>query len=61
MREIVIDTETNGLDALGGNHRVVEIGAVELINRSPTARTFHSYVYPSAISFDCPPAGAAQS
>jgi DNA polymerase III subunit epsilon len=40
MREIVIDTETTGLDPLGG-HRVVEIGAVELINRSPTGQTFH--------------------
>jgi DNA polymerase III subunit epsilon len=47
MREVVIDTETTGLDALGGNHRVVEIGAVELINRSPIGRTFHSYVVSS--------------
>jgi DNA polymerase III subunit epsilon len=45
MREIVIDTETTGLDPLDG-HRVVEIGAVELINRSPTGRTFHRYVCP---------------
>jgi DNA polymerase III epsilon subunit-like protein len=40
MREIVIDTETSGLDPLDG-HRVVEIGAVELINRSPTGQRFH--------------------
>ena len=45
MREIVIDTETTGLDPLGG-HRIVEIGAVELINRSPTGQTFHGYLCP---------------
>jgi DNA polymerase III subunit epsilon len=45
MREIVIDTETTGLDPLDG-HRVVEIGAVELINRSPTGQTFHRYLCP---------------
>jgi DNA polymerase III subunit epsilon len=45
MREIVIDTETTRLDALDG-HRVVEIGAVELLNRSPTGGTFHSYLCP---------------
>jgi DNA polymerase III subunit epsilon len=39
MREIVIDTETTGLDPLDG-HRVVEIGTVELINRSPPGKTF---------------------
>jgi DNA polymerase-3 subunit epsilon len=43
MREIVIDTETTGLDPLDG-HRVVEIGAVGLINSSPTANTFHHYL-----------------
>jgi DNA polymerase III epsilon subunit-like protein len=37
MREIVVDTETTGLDLLDG-HRVGEIGAVELVDRSPTAR-----------------------
>jgi DNA polymerase III subunit epsilon len=40
MREIVIDTETTGLDPLSG-HRVVEIGAVELVDHAPTGRTFH--------------------
>jgi DNA polymerase III subunit epsilon len=45
MREIVIDTETTGLDPLDG-HRVVEVGAVELINRSPTGQTFHRYLNP---------------
>ena len=45
MREIVIDTETTGLDALGG-HRIVEIGAVELINHSLTGQMFHCYLWP---------------
>lgn len=44
-REIVLDTETTGLDPLGG-HRVVEIGAVELINHVPSGRHFHRYVNP---------------
>jgi DNA polymerase III subunit epsilon len=41
----VIDTETTGLDPLNGD-RVVEIGPVELINRSPTGNTFHRYLCP---------------
>jgi DNA polymerase III subunit epsilon len=45
MREIVSDTETTGLDPLD-SHRVVEIGAVELVNRSPTGQTFHRYLCP---------------
>ena len=45
MREIVLDTETTGLDPLNCDH-VVEIGAVELINRSPTGKTFHCYLCP---------------
>ena len=45
MREIVIDTETTCLDPLSG-HRVVEIGAVELVDHSPTGRTFHRYLNP---------------
>jgi DNA polymerase III subunit epsilon len=40
MREIVLDAETTALDPLSG-HRVVEIGAVELVDRSTTGRTFH--------------------
>jgi DNA polymerase III subunit epsilon len=40
MREIVIDTETTGLDPLDGN-RVVEIGAVELVRHSLTGQTYH--------------------
>jgi DNA polymerase-3 subunit epsilon len=45
MREIVLDTETTGLDPYDG-HRVVEIGCVELINRIPTGATYHAYLNP---------------
>lgn len=45
MREIVMDTETTGFDPEAGD-RLVEIGAVELINHLPTGRTFHKYVNP---------------
>ncbi len=45
MREIVLDTETTGLDPADG-HRVVEIGAVELFNHIPNGRTFHKYINP---------------
>ncbi|APX89823.1 DNA polymerase III subunit epsilon [Brevirhabdus pacifica] len=45
MREIVLDTETTGLDPFDG-HRIVEIGAVELLNHMPTGRTFHKYINP---------------
>jgi DNA polymerase-3 subunit epsilon len=45
MREIVLDTETTGLDALRGD-RVVEIGCVELVNRFLTGKTFHCYINP---------------
>jgi DNA polymerase III subunit epsilon len=45
IREIVLDTETTGLDPASG-HRIVEIGAVELINHVPSGRTFHAYVNP---------------
>jgi DNA polymerase III subunit epsilon len=45
MREIVIDTETTGLDPLNGD-RIVEIGAVELVNRSLTGHTYRCYLYP---------------
>ena len=45
MREIVLDTETTGLDPNDG-HRVVEIGAVELFNHMPTGRTYHQYINP---------------
>ncbi|MCS6987665.1 MAG: DNA polymerase III subunit epsilon [Sphingomonadaceae bacterium] len=45
MREIVIDTETTGLEPQEG-HRLVEVGAVELVERVPTGRTLHLYVNP---------------
>jgi DNA polymerase-3 subunit epsilon len=45
MREIVFDTETTGLDPLQGD-RLVEIGCIELVNRFPTGKTFHSYFNP---------------
>jgi DNA polymerase-3 subunit epsilon len=45
MREIILDTETTGLDPAQG-HRIVEIGAVELINHIPSGRTFHAYIDP---------------
>lgn len=45
MREIVLDTETTGLDPLKGD-RVVEIGCVELINHISTTNTFHVYLNP---------------
>ena len=45
MREIVLDTETTGLDPAEG-HRIVEIGCVELIDHLPTGVTFHRYLNP---------------
>ena len=45
MREIVLDTETTGLDPDQG-HRLVEVAGVELVDHLPTGRTFHSYVNP---------------
>lgn len=45
MREIVLDTETTGFDA-DKDDRIVEIGALELINHLPTGRTFHVYINP---------------
>lgn len=45
MRELVLDTETTGFDPEQGD-RIVEIGAVELINQMPTGRTYHQYINP---------------
>src|SRR5437763_11537631 len=45
MREVVLDTETTGLDPFQGD-RLVEIGCVELYNRIPTGQSFHRYVNP---------------
>ena len=45
MREIVLDTETTGLDPKGGD-RLIEIGCIELVNRIPTGREYHCYINP---------------
>ncbi|MGH7089412.1 MAG: exonuclease domain-containing protein, partial [Stellaceae bacterium] len=45
MREIVLDTETTGLDPKDG-HRIVEIACIELQNHLPTGRFFHRYINP---------------
>ena len=45
MREIVLDTETTGLDPTAG-HRIIEIACVELLHHVPTGRDFHRYVNP---------------
>ena len=45
MREIVLDTETTGLDVTEG-HRLIEIGACEMINHVLTDKTFHVYINP---------------
>lgn len=44
-RQIILDTETTGLDPLQG-HRVIEIGCVELLNRKLTGERFHAYINP---------------
>lgn len=44
-RELVLDTETTGFDPETGD-RIVEIGAVELINQMPTGKTYHQYINP---------------
>ncbi len=46
MREIILDTETTGLDPAQG-HRIVEIGAIELVNHIPSGRRFHVYIDPN--------------
>ena len=45
MREIILDTETTGLDAKGGD-RLIELGCVELVNRIPSGREFHAFINP---------------
>ena len=45
MRQIVLDTETTGLDPKQG-HRIIEVAGVEFVNRRPTGRTIHFYVNP---------------
>ena len=45
MRQIVLDTETTGLNPRTGD-RIIEVGCIELLNRRPTGKTFHQYVNP---------------
>jgi DNA polymerase-3 subunit epsilon len=45
MRQIILDTETTGLEPEQG-HRIIEIGCVEIFNRRKTGRTFHRYLRP---------------
>ncbi len=45
MRQIVLDTETTGLEPSDG-HRIIEIGCVELVNRRITGNTYHQYIQP---------------
>lgn len=45
MRQIILDTETTGLEVNKG-HRIVEIGCIELLERRPTGREFHRYLNP---------------
>jgi DNA polymerase-3 subunit epsilon len=45
VRQLIIDTETTGLDCRQG-HRIIEIGAVELVDRRPTGRSLHLYLNP---------------
>jgi len=45
LRQIILDTETTGLDPAQGN-RIIEIGGVEIVNRQPTGKHFHRYINP---------------
>jgi DNA polymerase III subunit epsilon len=45
MRQIILDTETTGLEA-AQNHRIIEIGALEVVSRRPTGRHFHQFLNP---------------
>ncbi|HSC18746.1 MAG TPA: DNA polymerase III subunit epsilon [Rhizomicrobium sp.] len=51
MREIVLDTETTGLDPVDG-HRIIEIGCVELLDHLPTGTTFQRYLNPERMVGD---------
>jgi DNA polymerase-3 subunit epsilon len=48
MRQVVLDTETTGLEVSEG-HRIIEIGCVELLHRRATGRTFHRYLRPGRV------------
>jgi len=50
VREIIFDTETTGLDPR--EDRIIELGAVELVNRFPTGRTFHHFINPQGRNVD---------
>ena len=45
MKQVVLDTETTGLEVSKG-HRIIEIGCVELVNRRQTGKIFHRLVQP---------------
>jgi len=45
MRQIILDTETTGLEPSDG-HRIIEIGCVEMVDRRLTGNTFHQYLQP---------------
>lgn len=45
MRQVVLDTETTGIDPKQG-HRLIEIGCIEMVNRRVTDRTYHQYIQP---------------
>ena len=53
MRQVILDTETTGMNLSGGphylGHRIIEIGCVEVINRRLTGRHFHVYIKPDRI------------
>lgn len=51
MRQIVLDTETTGIEPKEG-HRIIEIGCVEMINRRLTGRTYHRYINPERVVED---------
>ena len=48
MRQVVLDTETTGIDPQKG-HRIIEIGCVELIDRKLTGNHFHVYINPERV------------
>lgn len=51
MRQIVLDTETTGLQVIDG-HRIIEIGCIELFNRKFTGKRFHQYINPERLVED---------
>lgn len=51
MRQVVLDTETTGLEPADG-HRIIEIGCVELLDRKLTGRTYHQYINPARLIDD---------